>query len=489
MKYNVHKESPIDFLIAGVRGTLAGATTGIQIADQRKQIERENQFKIAQLQQSKGQFDQDMAMRKVELQARQGELLSTQTFTASQAALNRNFQEEQSLLELAQVASTSVTNKAIADQTERARLMIDVYNTQATLKVREKEAEVQSGILAANLGLREKQFSQGVKEAEVQSGFREKQFSQGVGEEAFNQKIEKTKLQMDIVELQRKLATEKAATAPQAMRTLEAKYTSIAQASGSQPADRSLASRLSIARAVAEYAQNKTTTMPVYIFINRKMAQDVNTTMTYETNNKTYSYLDMISTGMTPDNIPLKDSELAQIRVMQVPAQLEKELDIELQKDGGVQSLTQQIQDLSDFVKTMGPTVAVPIKPTQEPIQKIISKPTTKPIQKIISKPTPKPIQKIISKTPKQGVAKPTVALPMTWGTFIASVSRMPNKAAQLKFLRDNKFIINSKYSQPAIIQSMIDELESAINSEQDQIIKSEVHKRLSTAPMYGGRW
>ena len=483
MKYNVHKESPIDFLIAGVRGTLAGATTGIQIADQRKQIERENQFKIAQLQQSKGQFDQDMAMRKVELQARQGELLSTQTFTASQAALNRNFQEEQSLLELAQVASTSVTNKAIADQTERARLMIDVYNTQATLKVREKEAEVQSGILAANLGLREKQFSQGVKEAGVQSGFREKQFSQGVGEEAFNQKIEKTKLQMDIVELQRKLATEKAATAPQAMRTLEAKYTSIAQASGSQPADRSLASRLSIARAVAEYAQNKTTTMPVYIFINRKMAQDVNTTMTYE------AYLDMISTGTTPDNIPLEDNELAQIRVMQVPAQLEKELDTELQKDVGVQSLTQQIQDLSDFVKTMGPTVAVPIKPTQEPIQKIISKPTPEPIQKIISKPTTKPIQKIISKTPKQGVAKPTVALPMTWGTFIASVSRMPNKAAQLKFLRDNKFIINSKYSQPAIIQSMIDELESAINSEQDQIIKSEVHKRLSTAPMYGGRW
>lgn len=138
-----NKSSPIDILVAGVRGALAGGLSVAQQNEQRKITEREFDLKMADLQQRRDAIDQQWKIMQYESEQRWKELLSQQEFSKAQAELNHQYEQDMSETAMKGQIIVGLFNKMIDQTNDEKKMALQAQENEKDRAVRRESIDVE----------------------------------------------------------------------------------------------------------------------------------------------------------------------------------------------------------------------------------------------------------------------------------------------------------------------------------------------------------
>jgi hypothetical protein len=420
--YKVNKETPIDFLLAGVRGTLAGIVGGKAAQQQAKQIALENQMKMEELQLNRDSLTQRWNMQVEEIKARKDEIERSGVIDLAKVQASKEAEIKIANLQHGQRLFEDVMNNAMRMELEKQKAKGDEFTNRLDEKkyeetVRSNKATESIQTKNANSLLMSRESAASARESQLDIAEQRVALSQEKAEyeQSRNRVAYKIKLVDEMRKAQTQLAGKKSnATYGVLSRSADMSFNNAQDSPTSMKA--SQASILAAKYAYDNFGQDTT----VNLFIERNNATDKKLTIPYS------QYLTMIETKEYPNGDSIGQRELNQIQVGDViPKEVESQVNATLKSDTESQDIQSYIKEIKSEIDSLGiKTVPDVIKPTGTVV-------TPKPVA------TTKPTISVIPT--KQS------ALPDTWDTFIDNIGTMPDATA-LQFLKKNATYIENKY-------------------------------------------
>ena len=140
--YKVKSEGAIDYILAGVKGVVAGYAGGQAARKQAEQMLFDNQLKLDQLTLQKDQMKQQWDMWQEDTNNRWKELLATQKFTETQAKMNQGFQKEMYKMQLGADITMKVADWQIENHKNKMNMSWDIFKTNLQDANEKKRIEI-----------------------------------------------------------------------------------------------------------------------------------------------------------------------------------------------------------------------------------------------------------------------------------------------------------------------------------------------------------
>ena len=149
-----NKSSAVDIILAGVRGGLSGALSVGQANAQREQMNREFDLKMQGIQLQQESLDQQWNIHLADLDQRNKELLSQQTFDENKVKLSASLQEESAKRDLIRQVGTMALQFQMQNVQKSKEMANENYQKSLDRELDVKKADVQNKILESTLGIK-----------------------------------------------------------------------------------------------------------------------------------------------------------------------------------------------------------------------------------------------------------------------------------------------------------------------------------------------
>ena len=422
--YKVNKETPIDFLLAGVRGTLAGIVGGKAAQQQAKQLALENQMKMDELQLNRDSLTQRWNMQVDEIKARKDEIERSGVIDLAKVQASKEAEIKIANLQHGQRLFEDVMNNAMKMELEKQKAKGDEFTNKLDQQkydetVRSNKATEAIQTKNANSLLASRESAASARESQL--NIAEQRVALAQEKSDFEQSKNKVAYKLKLVDEMRKAQTQLAGKKSNATYGVLSRSADMSFKNAMDSPTRMKASQASILAAKYAY-DNFGQDTTVNLFIERNNATDKKLTIPYS------QYLTMIETKQYPDGDPIGQRELNQIQVSNiVPKEVESQVNSTLKIDTESQDIESYIKEIKSEIDSLG-AKSVPdvIKPTGTVV-------TPKPVA------TTKPTTSLLPT--KQS------ALPDTWDTFVDNIGNMPDVTA-LQYLKRNATSIENKYGK-----------------------------------------
>lgn len=424
--YKVNKESPIDFLLAGVRGTLAGIAGGKAAQDQRKQLELENSIKMSDLQLRKDQLDQSWKISQNEIQARKDAILQGSQLDLTKAQIVHEYDVQLTNLQLGTRLVGDIISNGMQMETEKSRAKAAVFENNRNYQLDLKQYEETVRSHKASETAREANISG----REATLDIAEQRLALATENAEFNRqdKIIGRNLQL-VNQLKTEAATKATPTIYNTLLRLQSRATEKVSTDNS-------------AENIQQYNRMNLATAK-YAYDN--FAQDnvvnlqIKKTVGYGKVNLLYSqYLDLLITKTLPNGDTLSEKQMSPIITAELPPGVDIEINKDLNKDKTQQEYRGRIKIITDEIDKLSSMNAVVETPPTEPAPKpyIFQKPTKLPTTE------------------------------NTWKGFVNKIMTFNSYKSAYLYLTKNKTIINKKYAMPDFLDQLIADIKPFADKE-----------------------
>ena len=453
--YKINKDSPIDFLLAGVRGTLAGIAGGTAAKDQARQLAFENQFKLDTLQEQKDALQQSWDISQSEIQSRKDEIIQS------------------SNLDLAKAKIVNAYDMQLADHQMANRLIGDIFNNGMQLEV-EKQKSINDnywkGITAGNetarIGIEQKNANTAAKNADTNAN-RVAQYIENAGAnlDVKNQRVTNAQERLDLerqndtigrgLQLLKATKAEAAAKAvPTVYNTLLRLQSTAAKTVATDDNPANIQQYNSINLASAKYAADNFTQ-------DNTVSLKIKVAIGYNDINLLYSqYLAMLKDPehTLPNGDTLSAKQVAPILSADMPPGTDIEINKDLNKDKDQQDYNARIKQLSDAIDKMG-----------NPLSSIIPQKVPVDTGTVNPVPTTGAVNPVPAYTGTKEKVVPSIIPTKTpnwlkdinnWDSFIDYINIINNRDPSRAFdmVGQNKLQIYRKFGSTPEIKKMLDQ-------------------------------
>ena len=430
--YKVNKETPIDFLLAGVRGALAGIAGGKSAQEQRKQLAFENQMKMDELQFNRDSLTQSWDMQVEKIKARKDEIERSGVIDLARVQASKEADFRIANLQHGQRLMESIFDNALRMEVEKQKIKGDEFQNRLDEKkyeeiVRSNKATEAIQIKNANSLLMSRESAASARESQLDIAEQRVALSQEKAE--FEQSRNKVAYKLKLVDEMRKAQTQLAGKKSNTIYGVLSRSADMSFKNAQDSSTRMKASQASVLAAKYAY-DNFGQDTTVNLFIERNNATDKKLTIPYS------QYLTMIDTKEYPNGDRIGQRELNQIQVNDViPKEVESRVNSTLKSDTEFQDIQAYIDEIKGEINSLGAKV----EPRRD---------------SILSKSVPD----IIKQT---GVTVPTKMFPVpttapTFAEFVQRINSFKSARQAYNYLTGNKKLINSKYNVANILDQLI---------------------------------
>ena len=430
--YKVNKETPIDFLLAGVRGALAGIAGGKSAQEQRKQLAFENQMKMDELQFNRDSLTQSWDMQVEKIKARKDEIERSGVIDLARVQASKEADFRIANLQHGQRLMESIFDNALRMEVEKQKIKGDEFQNRLDEKkyeeiVRSNKATEAIQIKNANSLLTSRESVASARESQLDIAEQRVALSQEKAE--FEQSRNKVAYKLKLVDEMRKAQTQLAGKKSNTIYGVLSRSADMSFKNAQDSSTRMKASQASVLAAKYAY-DNFGQDTTVNLFIERNNATDKKLTIPYS------QYLTMIDTKEYPDGDRIGQRELNQIQVNDViPKEVESRVNSTLKSDTEFQDIQAYIDEIKGEINSLG----VKVEPQRD---------------SILSKSVPG----IIKQT---GVTVPTKMFPVpttapTFAEFVQRINSFKSAKQAYNYLTGNKKLISGKYNVANILDQLI---------------------------------